>query len=81
MLCEECSYIDGLTEMQQLTSSLVEERLQKPTQTRDMLNNFMKLREANPDKLSTREITGSLYINLYVEFGCPDSLLAAHKSK
>jgi cytochrome P450 len=50
--------------MEQLTSSLVEERLQKPTETRDMLNNFMKLRQANPDKLSTREITGSLYINL-----------------
>lgn len=29
-----------------------------------MLNNFLKLREAQPDKLSIRDITGSIYINL-----------------
>ncbi|KAF2676486.1 cytochrome P450 [Lentithecium fluviatile CBS 122367] len=47
-----------------LTSSLVNERLEKPTQSRDMLNNFTNLRQANPDKLSSRKIIGSLYINL-----------------
>ncbi|KAI0010205.1 benzoate 4-monooxygenase cytochrome P450 [Xylariaceae sp. FL0662B] len=46
------------------TSSLVKERLKYPTPTPDMLNNFLKLHEAQPDKLSIREITGSLYINL-----------------
>lgn len=29
-----------------------------------MLNNFIKIREEQPDKLSVRDITGSLYINL-----------------
>ena len=48
----------------QYTASAIKERLEKPTETPDMLHNFLKLREAQPDKLSIRDITGSIYINL-----------------
>ncbi|KAI1138396.1 benzoate 4-monooxygenase cytochrome P450 [Hypoxylon sp. FL0543] len=46
------------------TISAIRERLEKPTEAADMLNNFLKLREAQPDKLSIRDIIGSIYINL-----------------
>nr|AVY05537.1 cytochrome P450 monooxygenase [Nodulisporium sp.] len=48
----------------QYTISVIRERLEKPTEAADMLNNFLKLREAQPDKLSIRDIIGSIYINL-----------------
>lgn len=32
-----------------------------------MLNNFIRLQESQPDKLSIREIIGAVYINLQVE--------------
>lgn len=46
--------------------SQVHQRLENPTKDPDMLNNFIKLREADPDKLSLDEISGAVYINLYV---------------
>ncbi|KAI1162161.1 benzoate 4-monooxygenase cytochrome P450 [Nemania serpens] len=45
-------------------SSIVRDRLEKPTPTTDMLNNFIHLQQSQPDRLSTREIIGALYINL-----------------
>ncbi|KAF7957208.1 hypothetical protein EAE96_002799 [Botrytis aclada] len=46
------------------TFAEVASRTQKPKEASDMLNNFLKLKEENPEKLSDEEITGSLYINL-----------------
>ncbi|KAA8565434.1 hypothetical protein EYC84_009294 [Monilinia fructicola] len=46
------------------TFAEVASRRQNPKAGSDMLNNFLKLQEAQPDKLSDKEITGSLYINL-----------------
>ncbi|KAI0114132.1 benzoate 4-monooxygenase cytochrome P450 [Nemania sp. FL0031] len=45
-------------------STIVRERLEKPTATPDMLNNFIQLQKSSPGSLSTREIIGALYINL-----------------
>ncbi|THV48370.1 hypothetical protein BGAL_0252g00020 [Botrytis galanthina] len=42
------------------TFAEVASRSQKPKQTSDMLNNFLKLQEEKPEKLSKQEITGSL---------------------
>ncbi|OQD61524.1 hypothetical protein PENPOL_c016G07209 [Penicillium polonicum] len=46
------------------TTAVVRQRLEKPTETPDMLNSFLALRKAQPEKLSIRDITGSIYINL-----------------
>ncbi|KAK6005954.1 hypothetical protein QM012_006364 [Aureobasidium pullulans] len=46
------------------TSSLVQERIKMPTSAPDMLNKFLNLQESQPDKITRREITGSVYINL-----------------
>ncbi|PHH64517.1 hypothetical protein CDD81_4296 [Ophiocordyceps australis] len=45
------------------TTTVIRQRLEKPTQDPDMLNNFLELQRAQPDKLSIRDITGSIYIN------------------
>ncbi|KAI0446170.1 benzoate 4-monooxygenase cytochrome P450 [Xylaria telfairii] len=45
-------------------STIVRERLEKPTETPDMLNNFINLQKSQPGSLTTREIIGALYINL-----------------
>ncbi|XDG03463.1 hypothetical protein ABKA04_003078 [Annulohypoxylon sp. FPYF3050] len=58
----------GLNPVMKYTASALRERLEKPTETPDMLNNFLRLREAQPDKISMRDITGSIYINLYDDF-------------
>ncbi|KAI1442488.1 benzoate 4-monooxygenase cytochrome P450 [Annulohypoxylon stygium] len=54
----------GLNPVLKYTASALRERLEKPTETPDILNNFLRLREAQPDKISMRDITGSIYINL-----------------
>ncbi|RYC62500.1 hypothetical protein CHU98_g3725 [Xylaria longipes] len=41
-------------------STIVRGRLEKPTTTPDMLNNFIKLQKSQPDSLTTREIIGAL---------------------
>ncbi|KAF7862479.1 hypothetical protein EAF04_007352 [Stromatinia cepivora] len=46
------------------TFAEVASRRQNPKPASDMLNNFLKLQEAQPEKLSNKEITGALYINL-----------------
>ncbi|KAI0817139.1 benzoate 4-monooxygenase cytochrome P450 [Xylaria sp. FL0064] len=45
-------------------STTVRERLEKPTEAMDMLNNFIHLQKSQPGSLTTREIIGALFINI-----------------
>ncbi|KAK7993614.1 hypothetical protein PG989_006995 [Apiospora arundinis] len=50
--------------LQGYASTIVRERLEKPTDAPDMLNNFIRLHHSQPDRFSIREIIGAVYINL-----------------
>ena len=53
----------GLTSPQ-FTLDLVRKRLDSPTESRDMLNAFLQVHKADPERLSLREVTGAAYINV-----------------
>ena len=48
----------------QYSISQVEERRKTSQPATDMLGSLLKAHEAQPDKLSIKEITGAVYINL-----------------
>lgn len=49
----------------QFTLKEVDERQKSPRPAPDMLNKLLKLHEAQPEKISIREVTAAIHINLY----------------
>lgn len=62
------STLSPLAELNDLQYSVheVEKRTKHATSHTDMLNRFLKLNAASPDKLSLQEVTGAIFINLWV---------------